>query len=1305
MAWAAAVALGAVFAGRGYAAKGDAPAASATPTPPPKSFPKSPDDPKPPVTLLGWKVETVAIHPTINTPSVVCALPDGRVLVAEHWLSNVGGKTPIDRIFCLYPDGHVTVFADGLYAVFGLAYVDGKVIVHHMPKFSVFTDDAQTGVGKDRKDILDQTGTPTIGGLNDHIPANIHLAMDGYLYMAVGDRGFYGAKSNVDGKAANLQGGGLVRIRPDGTDLEVYATGTRNHLDVSLTAEDEMFTYDNTDDGHGWWTRFTHMVDGGFYGYPWDYKATEDKNDPASKKSPKERDAAAPFQPYTLWRAAEYGGGSPTGAIGYNEDALPEEYRGNVFHCEWGKGKFQRFVVARDGGTFKVVKQEDLLSNGGKGGGDMRPTGTCVTTDGMGFWVTDWGYGGWMNKKEAGRLLKVTWTGKSLAAPKPAWYVPAAMGQTFTATTAELIDGLKHPAESVRLVAQRRVAERGQEAVGPLTALLNDASAPAHARWHAVWALDRIDGGKAGRAAVVGVAKDTKADASVRRQAIRQLGQRSAKEGTDAVVSALSDPDESIRFRAATALGRIGNAASVPALLKGLDDPANQKDLFTRYALFTALNRVGRADPAAWPAIVKGLESKSETVRANTSYALRNTYDEALAKALAEEVSTSHGATPEARAAALLALADIHRAVKPWAGSWWGTQPVGQSRPKKDVEWAGTQIVLGTIRESVKDADPAVRQAAVQAMQIAPDPAAADTLVEVFNKTQDVATRTSVLSALAANKSPKGAELVAGVLKDPASSPDLLAAAIDVAATTGDKASAGALVGLLDRNPPAKVLAPALAALGQVKDPSTAAAVAKHAGSSDDAVAMSAANALGQIGGDAAVTALTTALSDKRSEIRRSAAEGLGSLKAPKAAVPALVKAAQDKDGQVAQAAVSALAKTPTVDALDAYLAGVASKNAGLRQTATKALSAISTQALPLLEARAQAGQLSPDVLAAVQSVFDAATPLTIWQVLGPFDADKPDPFPGNDPAKYPAKTAELKGAEGKTIKWKSYTTRAERGMIDLNQLVRPGDHVNTFLLAEFTSAADRDVEVLIGSDDFDVVWLNGQKIDEDTNNSGWNYDERRVKAHVKAGKNTVLARVGNDSGPYQFSLAVSGDRKGKLFEPVAAATKKLDRDGYGKFALDHKGNVENGGKVFHNVQAVGCVKCHQVAPNDGGGTIGPSLQGVGAKYDRVKLVESVLYPSKQIFDGYEQWLVKTKDGEGQWGVIRTEDDREITMYDSGAQKIVIKKSDVASRKKGDISLMPEGLEQGLTPQELADLISYLESQKDKPAEAPKGGK
>ncbi|HEX8915366.1 MAG TPA: HEAT repeat domain-containing protein, partial [Humisphaera sp.] len=653
------------------------------------------NDPKPPVAPAGWKVETVLLAPAIESPSVVCALPDGRVLVGEDPLDNRGGKEPIDRILCLHPDGKVTVWADKLYPVFGMAYLDGKVFVHQFPILSVF-DDVDSKAAN-RKDLIDHTGKPTIGGLNDHIPAQIRLGMDGYFYMAVGDRGVWGAKSNVDGSEAEVPGGGLMRFRPDGTKLETYSTGTRNHLDVSMTSEDEKFTYDNTDDGHGWWTRFTHMVDGGFYGYPWDYKAPENKNDPNSRKAPQAGLADKPFQPYTLWRAAEYGGGSPCGAIGYTEDALPLEYRDNLFHCEWGKGKVQRFVVSRAGGTFKVDKMEDFLIPGG----DLRPLGIDTTADGMGFWVTDWGYGGWHQKKpEVGRLIKVTWTGKSMAAPKPAWYLPAATGKPFQAPTAELIDALKHPARSVRMVAQRRLTDRlGADPEGTALALgtMIAGGESRTARMHSIWALPPGGGqGKFGRWAgdvIVSIAAGTKpgdpggtaapADAPVRhdefvrRQALRWVAASGDKASGKRIERVLNDEDASLRFEAATALGRLGSADAVPAVLARLD---GEQDLFARYALFKALNRIGKADPKAWPAIVAGLEGKSDAVRANTTYALRNTYERQLVEALV--TVAGDGAKPStARATALLSAADLARQPKPWAGNWWGTQPVGSPRP------------------------------------------------------------------------------------------------------------------------------------------------------------------------------------------------------------------------------------------------------------------------------------------------------------------------------------------------------------------------------------------------------------------------------------------------------------------------------------------------------------------------------------------------------------------------------------------------------------------------------------------------
>src|SRR5262245_21182941 len=100
---------------------------------PDPALPKCPPD---------WKVEVIARVPQLEHPSVVCAAPDGRIFVAQDPVDmRLASDSPSDSILCIHPDGKITLFATNLHAVFGLAYVDGKIFVHHTPNFSVFTDD------------------------------------------------------------------------------------------------------------------------------------------------------------------------------------------------------------------------------------------------------------------------------------------------------------------------------------------------------------------------------------------------------------------------------------------------------------------------------------------------------------------------------------------------------------------------------------------------------------------------------------------------------------------------------------------------------------------------------------------------------------------------------------------------------------------------------------------------------------------------------------------------------------------------------------------------------------------------------------------------------------------------------------------------------------------------------------------------------------------------------------------------------------------------------------------------------------
>src|SRR5438046_7450668 len=141
-----------------------------------------------------WRMDLVAQAPEVRHPSVVCVAPDGRVFVAEDpmGISTAHADAKDGRIICVQPDGRRTVFAEKLHAVFGMQYLEGKLYVLHNPHFSVFID-ADTH-GTNRTELLEQTNPePWALNWNDHVPSNFRLGMGGFFYVAVGDKGLFGA--------------------------------------------------------------------------------------------------------------------------------------------------------------------------------------------------------------------------------------------------------------------------------------------------------------------------------------------------------------------------------------------------------------------------------------------------------------------------------------------------------------------------------------------------------------------------------------------------------------------------------------------------------------------------------------------------------------------------------------------------------------------------------------------------------------------------------------------------------------------------------------------------------------------------------------------------------------------------------------------------------------------------------------------------------------------------------------------------------------------------------------------------------
>jgi quinoprotein glucose dehydrogenase len=135
-------------------------------------------------------------------------------------------------------------------------------------------------------------------------------------------------------------------------------------------------------------------------------------------------------------------------------------------------------------------------------------------------------------------------------------------------------------------------------------------------------------------------------------------------------------------------------------------------------------------------------------------------------------------------------------------------------------------------------------------------------------------------------------------------------------------------------------------------------------------------------------------------------------------------------------------------------------------------------------------------------------------------------------------------------------------------------------------------------------------------------------------------------------------------------------------------GDAQAGRALFREKAELACVRCHKVE-DAGAMTIGPDLRGIGRRYSRLQILESIVKPNAHIAKGFENTLVFLKDESHFEGRILSEDERAIHLLDADGKVIDIEKSDVESRKVG-VSAMPDGLAQHLTPLEMRDLIEYL---------------
>ena len=130
-------------------------------------------------------------------------------------------------------------------------------------------------------------------------------------------------------------------------------------------------------------------------------------------------------------------------------------------------------------------------------------------------------------------------------------------------------------------------------------------------------------------------------------------------------------------------------------------------------------------------------------------------------------------------------------------------------------------------------------------------------------------------------------------------------------------------------------------------------------------------------------------------------------------------------------------------------------------------------------------------------------------------------------------------------------------------------------------------------------------------------------------------------------------------------------------------GNAQRGSEVFHKQ----CQSCHRF--KDLGFDVGPNLATIQNR-TAGQLLVNILDPSREVSPDFLEYIVVSMDGRVVSGVIAAENANSITLRQTAGVETTMQRSDIEELRSSGKSLMPEGIEAAITPQEMADLISYL---------------
>jgi putative heme-binding domain-containing protein len=659
----------------------------------------------------GFDVSLFASSAAANYPVFLAAEPDGTLYVSSDGDGSVERKPNRGRVIRLRDldgDGRADetkVFCE-VDSPRGLVWDHDRLYLVHPPHLSEFIDADHDGVAEKQNILVNGIAFGFKDRPADHTTNGLSLGIDGWLYIAGGDFGFMDAVG-ADGKHLQHRGGGVIRVRPDGTGLEIYSTGTRNILEVAISPLMDMFARDNTNDGGGWNVRFHHFTGLEDHGYPRLYKNFNDEC----------------IQPL-----ADYGGGSGTGAVYIDEPGFGE-WNNAPFTCDWGTGALWHHQVKPKGATFEETRKPEPFIK------MTRPTDADVDGNSR-VYCASWKGAtfGWAGP-DVGYIVQV----------KPKGFKAEPLPDFSKAKDEELVKVLESASNRRRMEAQRELVRRGpdqlartKKATG-FQAMLADAMNNEKAMSTRVAAQYGVY--RSGLLATLGLGGIGRALDSLRKElpvdAIREFsdgwealsvyeGKESKHEHQVSYASIVESwptgfDDTDLRIKAALVRSvAAGNVlpAKIPQVLKAAlseNDPVIAH-LVRRGIQNCALNYDGRVfaavddtnpNPLGKIEVVKTcleLVESDRAISANSLKALSGIHKPEVVTGLIERLTKA--TDPALRNGILAALCRLHFHEGEWKGDSWGTRPDTRGPYYQPEAWSETPKIAAALKDALAKALP-----------------------------------------------------------------------------------------------------------------------------------------------------------------------------------------------------------------------------------------------------------------------------------------------------------------------------------------------------------------------------------------------------------------------------------------------------------------------------------------------------------------------------------------------------------------------------------------------------------------------